>query len=296
MRCEQFEELISAYIERSIAPALATKMDEHMAQCSACRTRLQDVQALWRMMESAPRVEPPLSLHARIMQEVENRVPGVPAVRWWDLAWRPRFAFAVAAVLMLVALFLWTRGVNDTGAIALSVVPEGGSPVAPLKNTPLPVRFEPFRADTGDLRWMLRLDAPSATTVQVFAGTQSVWSGIVEKETVVVLPASSHTSALGVRVVWDGSGALTAWLPSDIAEAERKPVMVLRQASIEDTLSHVAQAYGVPLVLIGDADSLTRVNLESTGVALDEMLRRLAQSLHLEISRAEDGTTVLTAR
>ncbi len=296
MRCEQFEELISAYIERSIAPALAAKMDEHMAQCSACRTQLQEVQTLWQTMGSAPRVEPPLSLHARIMQEVDGRVLATPALRWWELAWRPRFAFAAAAVLILVALFVWTRGVNDTGAIALSVVPEGGSPVAPLKNTPLPVRFEPFHADTGDLRWMLRLNAPSATAVQVFAGTQSVWSGVVEKETVVVLPASPHTSSLGVRVVWGGEGVLTAWLPTDISQTERRPVMVLRQASIEDTLSHVAQAYGVPLVLIGEADSLTRVSLESTGVTQDEMLRRLAESLHLEISHAEDGTTVLTAR
>lgn len=297
MRCEQFEELISVYIEHSIAPPLAAKMEEHAERCSACRAQLQGVQSLWQMMAETPRVEPPASLHARIMREVDARVPTAPALRWWEIAWRPRFAFAAAAALLLVAfILLWHRDTGTTGAIALSVVSGGGSPVAPLKNTLLPMRFEPFRVDTGELRWMMRVNTQSPTVVEISSGTQKVWSGIVDGETVVVLPSSPQASALAVRVVWDDSNVLQAWLPSELAQEEQKPVMAFWRASIEETLSRIAQAYRVPLVLVGEADPLTRVNLESTGVTLDAMLQNLAEKLHLAISRAEDGTTVLTAR
>lgn len=294
MRCEQFRELISAYIERSIAPPLAAKMEEHAAGCPSCRAEMEDVRALWQMMAEARRLEPPASLHARIMQEVNARLPGAPALRWWELAWRPRFAFAAAAVLAVVALVLWSQNIQ-TDAIALSVVSSGGSPVTPAKASIL-LRFEPFRADRGDLRWMLKLNAFQPTAVEVTAGAQVVWSGLVAKETPVILPASSNAHALEIRVSWDNGNVLRAWLPAEVSSTDPKPVLVLKEKSIEETLSHIAQAYGVPLVLMGDADPLTRVNLRSTGVALDEMLRKVAEELKLEISRAEDGTTVLTAR
>lgn len=296
MRCEQFEELISAYIERSIAPPLAAKMEGHAEQCPACRAHLQGVQSLWRMMAGAQRVEPPASLHARIMREVDTRVPTAPALRWWEIAWRPRFAFAAAAVLLLVAFILWPRNTGTTDAIALSVVSGDGSPVSPLKSTLLPLSFVPVRVDTGELRWMVRVNTQSPTVVEISSGTQKVWSGIVGGEKVVVLPSLPQTSALAVRVVWDDSNVLQAWLPSELAQEEQKPVMAFWRASIEETLWRIAQAYHVPLVLVGEADPLTRVNLESTGVTLDEMLQNLGEKLHLAISRAEDGTTVLTAR
>lgn len=295
MRCEQFRELISAYIERSIAPPLAAKMDEHAAECASCRAEMEDVQALWQMMAEAKRVEPPTSLHSRIMQEVYARVPAAPALRWWELAWRPRFAFAVAAVLAVLAIVLWSHNVQ-TNAIALSVVSSGGSPVSPVAVSTLPTRFEPFLTDDGDLRWMLKMNASRPTSVEVVAGAQAVWSGSVAQETTAVLPAVPRGTVLDVRVVWDGSNVLRAWLPAEISQEQRKPVLVLKQRSIEETLAHIARAYGVPLVLVGETDPLTRVNLESTGVALDEMLTRLAEKLDLQISRAEDGTTVLTAR
>lgn len=296
MRCEQFQELISAYIEHSITPPLAAKMEEHAERCSVCRAQLQDVQSLWRMMARAKRVEPPVALHARIMQEVDAKVPILPAPRWWELAWRPRFAFAMAAVLALVALVWWHGGTEQKGAIALSVVPEGVSPVAPLNSTLLPIRFEPFRADTGEVRWMLKVRTQSPTTVEVSLGARRVWSGIVSGETTVVLPSSPQLAVLAVRVAWDGSNTLYACLPLEMASQEQKPVLVVRQASIEQTLSRIALAYGVPLALVGEADPLTRVSLVSTGVTLNEMLQKLAEELHLQASRAEDGTTVLTAR
>jgi hypothetical protein len=295
MRCEQFREWISAYLERSIAPPLAAKMEEHAAGCPSCRAELEDVRTLWQMMAEARRVEPPAALHARIMQEVHTRVPAAPALRWWELAWRPRFAFAAAAILAVMTLVLWSYNVQ-TDAIALSVVSSGGSPVTPVKTSILPLRFEPFRAERGDLRWMLKLNALQPTVVEVTAGTRTVWSGLVAKETPVVLPMSPGVPVLEVRVIWDNGSVLRAWLPAELSPSDPKPVLVLKEKTVEETLSRISRAYSVPLVLVGEVDPLTRVNLRSTGVALDEMLRKVAAELKLEISRAEDGTTVLTAR
>ena len=295
MRCEQFRELISAYIEQSIAPPLAAKMEEHATGCPSCHAELEDVRALWKMMAEARRVEPPVTLHARIMQEVNAAVPAAPSLRWWELAWRPRFAFAAAAVLAVVALVLWSRNVQ-TDAIALSVVSGGGSPVTPANTSVLPLRFEPFRAERGDLRWVLKLNALQPTAVEVTSGAQILWSGLVVKETLLVLPAPSNAHVLEIGVSWDNGNALRAWLPAEVSSSDTRPVLLLKDKSIEETLSRIAQAYGVPLVLVGDADPLTRVNLRSSGVSLEQMLRKLADELKLEISRAEDGTTVLTAR
>ncbi len=295
MRCEQFRELISAYIERSIAPPLAAKMEEHAARCSSCRTELEDVRMLWQMMAEVQPVKPPDSLHASIMQEVYARVSAAPSLHWWDLAWRPRFAFAAAAVLAILALVLWSQNLR-TDAIALSVVSSGGSPVTPVKTRILPLRFEPFRAEQGELRWMLKLNAPQPTMVEVASGTQTVWHGLVARETPVVLPMSPGTSVLEVRVTWDNGSVLRAWLPAELSLQDSMPVLVVKEKTVEETLSRIAGAYSVPLVLIGEADPLTRVSLRSTGVALDEMLEKVAAELKLEISRAEDGTTVLTAR
>lgn len=295
MRCEQFRELISAYIEQSLAPPLAAKMEQHAAGCEACRSELTDVRMLWQAMAEARQVEPPTFLHARIMKEVLANAPVAPAPRWWELAWRPRFAFAAAAVLLVIAIALWSRNAQ-TNAIALSVISSGNNPVNPIKTTVLPTRFEPFRTESGDLYWMLKMNAASPTAVEITAGERFAWSGVVAQETPVVLPAVPHPSALAVRVAWDGSNVLRAWLPAELNQGEHKPVLVLRQTGVEETLARIAQAYSAPLVLVGEADPLTRVNLESAGVALDEMLQELAKKLNLEVARAEDGTIVLTAR
>lgn len=296
MRCEQFRELMSAYIEHSIEPPLAAKMEEHVAVCSACRAALEDLRHLWQMMAQAQPVEAPASLHARIMQEVYAKAPATPALRWWELAWRPRFAFAAAAVLVLVSLVLWSRNVQ-TDAVALSIVTSSGKPVAPVKSAVLPARFEPFRTDTGELQWMLKLSAAIPTAAEVSIGTRPVWNGVVGREEVIVLPrVPVDAPVLAVRVNWDNGSALRAWLPAEVAVDERKPAMVLTEKSIDDALAAIARAYGVPLVLVGEADPLTRVSIQSTGVALSDMLEELAKKLNLEISRAEDGTTVLTAR
>ncbi|MCS6949608.1 MAG: zf-HC2 domain-containing protein [Armatimonadota bacterium] len=296
MRCEQFRELISAYIERSIAPPLAKKMEEHAAGCTSCRAELEGVQQLWQMMAEARRVEPPASLHARILQEVHERVPAAPRVRWWELAWRPRFAFAAAAALAVLALVLWSRQ-TPTDAIVLSVVSGSVTPVSRVQIDALPVRFERFLTEGGSLRWVLKFHlSPQPVNARVKVGGQTLWSGTVHQQTSVVLPATPSGQVQEVSVTWGEQGTLKAWLPAEVAQEPTQPVLLLKQRSIEQTVAHLAQAYGVPLVLVGEADPLTRVDLESMGVALDRLLAELAEQLNLQVSRAEDGTIVLTAR
>lgn len=296
MRCEQFRELISAYIEREMEAPLAAKMEEHAAQCLSCRVELQEVRQLWEMMSQMERVEPPAGLHDRIVQEVYARAPIAPRLRWWELAWRPRFAFAAAAAVALLALLLWSRQ-TPTDAIALSVISGGAAPVSRVDLDAVPVRFERFITENGSTRWMVWLRAVSQPApVKVLLGEQTLWSGTVHQERNVALPALPASEVQQVSVVWGGRSVLKAWLPAEVASEPGLPVLLIRQRSIEETLAQLARAYRVPLVLVGETDPLTRVDLQSGGVALERLLRELAEKLNLEISRAEDGTTVLTAR
>lgn len=275
---------------------LAAKMEEHAAHCPSCRVELQEVQQLWQMMAQMERVELPPGVHDRIMQEVYARVPAVPRLRWWELAWRPRFAFAAAAAVALLALLLWSRQ-TPTDAITLSVVSSGTAPVSRVNLDAVPVRFERFATESGDTRWILWLRATSLpTTVKVMVGEQTLWTGTVHQERNVALPAPPAGEVQRVSVVWGERSALKAWLPAEVAPEPGLPVLLVRQRSIEETLAQLARAYRVPLVLVGETDPLTRVDLQSGGVPLKRLLRELAEKLNLEISRADDGTTVLTAR
>lgn len=275
---------------------LAAKMEEHAAQCPSCRAELQEVQQLWQMMAQMERVEPPAGLHDRIVQEVYARAPIAPRLRWWELAWRPRFAFAAAAAVALLALLLWSRQ-TPTDAIALSVVSGGAAPVSRVDLDAVPVRFERFITENGSTRWMVWLRAVSPPApVKVLLGEQTLWTGTVHQDRNVALPASPAGEVQQVSVVWGGRSVLKAWLPAEIASEPGLPVLLIRQRSLEETLAQLARAYRVPLVLVGETDPLTRVDLQSGGVALERLLRELAEKLNLEISRAEDGTTVLTAR
>lgn len=294
MRCEQFRELISAYIERSIAPPLAAKMDEHAAQCESCRAEREDVERLWRLMASAERVEPPVSLHARIMQELDRRT-AAPPLRWWELAWRPRFAFAAAAALMLVALAVWWRHEPSQESIALSVVPSQEPTIARPNDGEVSVRFEALTTDSGRTRWVLRLQTAQPFSGRVVVNEQEVWQGIVSGEASLILPESPHRP-LALRVEGTKGNHIYAWLPTSVAREVPRVAIQWQEASIEETMRRIAQTYGVPIVVAGQPDPLTRVSIESQGVTLDELCRALADRLGLRVSRLSDGSTVFAAR
>ena len=95
---------ISAYCHGELAPEAARQFAEHIIACAKCRSEFEEIKQGIKFAEQLPQLEAPESLWRGIEASLgkEARVEVKPTT------WRPRVAFAVAAVLVvLAALGLW---------------------------------------------------------------------------------------------------------------------------------------------------------------------------------------------
>jgi anti-sigma factor RsiW len=118
--CAAMEGKLVEYLDGRAKPAERRAVEEHLADCSACRNRAEDFRALWGALEDLPLISPSpafdASLRARIAAEPVRH--GL-----WGWLPSPRLAFAVTA---LVAMSAWMASmpritINDavmTGAPA----------------------------------------------------------------------------------------------------------------------------------------------------------------------------------
>jgi anti-sigma factor RsiW len=98
MKCENVSKELIAYLDRRASSAERRMVEDHLAECGACRTRAEEFRKLWTVMDEMPVVEPSLTFDARVRQ----RVAAEPARGW--LGWfvpQPRLAFSMAFLLML---------------------------------------------------------------------------------------------------------------------------------------------------------------------------------------------------
>ena len=118
MKCEDAGNKLMAYMDRRANPAERNEVDEHLAGCAACRTRLAEFREIWNVLDEVPAVEPSFGFDARVRQ----RVAAQPQPRRW-FAWlglEPRFAFAA---LLLIALTVWVAKIpkSNPGTTATAV-------------------------------------------------------------------------------------------------------------------------------------------------------------------------------
>jgi len=64
MKCAQYEELFSGWVDGSLTPAEREKMEQHLNSCAACREELADMQKVWDMMAVGETPEP--SAHMKV--------------------------------------------------------------------------------------------------------------------------------------------------------------------------------------------------------------------------------------
>ena len=115
MHCQQANEIFSDYIERALNPAMTVSVDNHLAACPTCREEMAALRLVWTQLDQVAHVEPPVRLHAGIMDALEahleaEHATSAPAVRnaGWSLdnlraLFRPR-TLAYAATALVLAL------------------------------------------------------------------------------------------------------------------------------------------------------------------------------------------------
>lgn len=119
MNCDEFEEILGAYVLDAITPAEQQEVEAHLATCARCTQRLQELRGVVSLLPlSVPQIPPPAALEERILAAVRQESKGglvqparqqpqqpIPMVRPMRRTqrWNPRVMVA-AAVLMLCLL------------------------------------------------------------------------------------------------------------------------------------------------------------------------------------------------
>lgn len=73
MRCEQAGRMMSARLDGYLDDRGASRLQDHLASCSACRKEWQRMQALDKLFRSAPMREAPSGLHVSVTSRIERR-------------------------------------------------------------------------------------------------------------------------------------------------------------------------------------------------------------------------------
>lgn len=108
--CRKISALLkSDYLDNELDPVARKQVEQHLANCPACRSRWENIQEISRALRRAPRQNPPESLWPRIQAEIagHNAPPlGRPAgglgIKIPRLIFAPKRALALAAAAMLV--------------------------------------------------------------------------------------------------------------------------------------------------------------------------------------------------
>jgi anti-sigma factor RsiW len=139
MKTHLKEEDYIPYLDGCLEAAERTEVDQHLAACDACRTRLGEMRSLmgvldeWKAAEASPAFD--AALRARLDEEKTKRVG------WF--VFRPAYAAALAAAILLaLALTFWSTGVPETDAPGLAQTPQATQEVAQgLEEVDLPELF-----------------------------------------------------------------------------------------------------------------------------------------------------------
>src|SRR6202046_5969869 len=112
MKCEDVSRELIPYLDRRANSADRHEIEEHLAACSACHARAEELRRLWSVLDEVPVVEPSLGFDARM----RARITEEPRPRWfrWFVP-QPRLALAMA---LPVAGWSWIalRAEDNQGA------------------------------------------------------------------------------------------------------------------------------------------------------------------------------------
>ena len=90
MKCTQFEEQLSSYIDGELAAEERTHLEAHLAQCGSCRHALARIRHTAGLVQSLGEVPAPAELRARVFAQVGVAAPVAAMACAANYAWANR--------------------------------------------------------------------------------------------------------------------------------------------------------------------------------------------------------------
>jgi anti-sigma factor RsiW len=120
VECREVEDLLGAYLDGELDPAVSTSVRDHAGTCATCRERLANLESIGRMVRRAPYYQAPDALRTRVMH-ARTRSTATSRLLGW--------AAAAVVVVSLTGSFLFVRAssraartVDSVDAVAQEVV------------------------------------------------------------------------------------------------------------------------------------------------------------------------------
>ena len=299
MHCDQFEELLSEYMDGSLPQALKRNMDAHRGGCPACTKLVSDMQLIYTAMENMPALDTPPWMHERIMARVEAESATQNKRSYWSNPWSWVGTVTAAAAVVALALII-PQTTQPT--VQMSLLSRPAATVT-NENKEMPVRAELATASGENAGWVLRLTPQKVGNAEVCIGTPNgqsstdtvYWKGLANGQP-IALPnqQTAMNQALYTQVKWYDNTTTSLWLPQQLLPDGHLAKVNLQNASMEHALSSISASWGVKIFLKGHVQPDVRLNLHTRAASVDQVMTSLANLLQLQVDRPSSDTYVLS--
>jgi anti-sigma factor (TIGR02949 family) len=118
--CREVEDLLEAFQDRELEPAVSASVRDHVDTCAACRQRLTNLASIGRIIRRAPYYQAPDALRARIVAARTRSTAGSHLLAW--AAAVILVAFLAGSILFVRSSARAARTVDPVDAVAQEVV------------------------------------------------------------------------------------------------------------------------------------------------------------------------------
>src|SRR5258707_8445859 len=71
MKCETAQELFSDYCEGALQRAMTLTLENHLVECSQCRSEVEGLKIVWATLDAAEVIEPPANFRETVWAKID---------------------------------------------------------------------------------------------------------------------------------------------------------------------------------------------------------------------------------
>jgi len=109
MNCKKIKKLLQLYIDDALTFGEKQLVEQHLEECSACRTELKSLSATAKLIKSLPEVSTPPDFTQNIMAKISQEKIHIQS-SWMDRLKKqvsiPQFSFRLAGAAAITAVFV----------------------------------------------------------------------------------------------------------------------------------------------------------------------------------------------